>query len=383
MRSLKEKPFALMESTPSQVNWQEVCKLKKPGMHMLSCVQALAHGADTVQYFQWRKGRGASEKFHGAVVDHAGHERTRTFRDVAAVGELLPRLGEVRGTAVKADVALVFDAQNRWALEDCQGPRQELHYLETVLDHYRALKRLGLNVDIVDEACPLEGYRLVAAPMLYMLRPGAAERLAAFVEGGGALVCTCYTGRVDQDDLCFLGGFPGPLRPVLGIWAEEIDALYDGERNGVRTPEEKVYPCVELCDLIHAETAETLAVYDADFYAGRPCVTRNAFGAGEAYYIATRPDVEYLNDFYAGLVERLGLEPVVPGLPVGVQATRRGDMVFLMNFTGAPARVTLPRGTDALSGEAVGGEDELPVNGFRVVKPSGDCQVTTRQTAAK
>ena len=270
MRSLKQRPFALMESTPSQVNWQPVCKLKKPGMHLLSSLQAVAHGADTVQYFQWRKSRGAAEKFHGAVVDHAGHEHTRTFRDAQAVGAALEKLADLRGTMPGAKVALLFDTQNRWALGDCQGPRDDLGYFDTALEHYRALKRQNVDVDVVNETRDLTGYCLVAVPMLYMLRLGAAERLTRFVEDGGTLVCTCYTGRADEDDLCFLGGFPGPLREVLGIWVEETDGLYDSETNGIRMEDGAVYACSTMCDLIHPETARTLGRYTADFYAGDP-----------------------------------------------------------------------------------------------------------------
>ncbi len=368
MRALKQRPFALMESTPSQVNWHEVCKLKKPGMHMLSSLQAVAHGADTVQYFQWRKSRGAAEKFHGAVVDHAGHEHTRTFRDVQAVGALLPRLTEVLGTMPESRAALLFDAENRWALADCQGPRRDMRHDGTVLAHYRALKRRGIDLDIIDQTRDLDRYRLVAAPMLYLLRPGVAERLSAFVAGGGTLVCTCPTGRVDADDLCFLGGFPGPLRQLLGIWIEETDALWDDERNGLRTRDGKTYACDALCDLIHTEGAQTLATYTDDFYAGRACVTVNRFGKGGAYYIATCPDADYLDDFYRTLVSELCIAPVVSNLPTGVQATRRGDIAFVMNFAGAPVEVTLPEGTDLLNGEKTGGPATLPVNGFRIIR---------------
>jgi len=367
MRSLKGRPFALMESTPSQVNWQPVCKLKKPGMHLLSSLQAVAHGADTVQYFQWRQSRGGSEKFHGAVVSHAGHEHTRVFRDVQDVGRALAALGSLRGTMPRARVALLYDIQNRWALEDCQGPRRELHYMDTVLEHYRALKRRGVDVDVIDETRSLEGYRVVAAPMLYLLRPGAAERLSRFVQSGGTLVCTALTGRVDEDDLCFLGGWPGPLRPALGIWCEETDALYDGEFNGLRMDDGRVYPCGTVCDLIHAEGAEVLGVYDADFYAGRPCLTRHRFGDGRAWYIASRPDAEGLDACYRRIFDEAGVPPLVEGLPAGMEVASRGDALFVMNFTGRPVEVSLPRGADALTGEALGGVATLEPNGLRVV----------------
>ena len=368
MRSLKRKPFALMESTPSQVNWHEVCKLKKPGMHVLAGIQALAHGADTVQYFQWRKSRGAAEKFHGAVVGHSGHEHTRVFRDVRAMGEALEKLGDIRGTMPDARVALVFDTQNRWGLDFCQGPRRDKKYLDTVLEHYRALKRRGLDVDIIDQTCDVSGYGLVVAPMLYMLRPGFAEKLDAFVCGGGTLVCTCLTGRVDEDDLCFLGGFPGPLRQTLGLWIEDVDALYDGERNGIRMADGGAFSCFTMCDLIHPETAETVGCYAEDFYAGEPCVTVNRRGGGEAWYIATRPDGAFLDDFYAGLTARLDLPVLIPKLPDGVDVARRGDWLFVMNFSGKPVTVALPGGTDALTGESMGGEMTLGVNGFCALK---------------
>ena len=371
MRSLKRKPFALMESTPSQVNWHDVCKLKKPGMHALACVQAVAHGADTVQYFQWRKSRGASEKFHGAVVDHVGHEHTRVFRDVAGVGEMLKKLNGVQGSMPDARVALLFDTENRWALTDASGPRREKYYLETVMEHYRALKRRGVDVDIIDETCDFSPYVLIAAPMLYMLRGDAAQRLTAFVRAGGALVCTCPTGMVDTDDLCFLGGFPGPLREALGIWIEETDALYDGESNGILMGS-KAYACGTMCDRIHAEGARVVGVYEKDFYAGESCVTVNDFGAGHGWYVASRPDAAFLDDFYAARLGEAGVAPLIGGIPVGVQVTRRGGRLFVMNFSNREVCVTLPEGRDALSGARVGGGTTLPVNGFAIVDPLPD-----------
>ena len=367
MRCLKQGPFALMESTPSQVNWQEVCKLKKPGMHFLSSMQALAHGADTIQYFQWRKSRGGSEKFHGAVIDHVGHEHTRTFRDVKQVGDALKKLDGVRGSMPKVDVALICDTENRWAVEDCQGPRRELHYMTTVLEHYRAMSRRGVNIDVIDSTCDFSGYRLIAAPMLYMLRPGVAERLEAFVRGGGILVCTAMTGRTDRDDLCFLGGFPGPLRDTLGIWIEETDALTDEEANQIILNGSK-YTCNTLCDLIHAETAQVLGTYASDFYTGEPCVTRNDLGSGAAYYIATRPDADGLDAFYRMAFNRAHVDSLVNDLPRGVQVTRRGGTLFVMNFSGRATSVNLPGCTDALTGEKVEGNTPLGMYEVRILE---------------
>ncbi len=366
-RCICQKPFALMESTPSQVNWQSVCKLKKPGMHLLSSMQAIAHGADTVQYFQWRKSRGSSEKFHGAVVDHAGHENTRTFRDVAQVGSILPKLNRILGAPTPARAALIFDWDNRWALNDSCGPRHDMQYMPTVMEHYRALIRQGIDVDVVDESADLSSYRLVVAPMLYMIKPGFAERAETFVQNGGILVATCRTGCVDQDDLCFLGGFPGPLRRVLGIWAEETDALYDDETNGIVMADGSTYSCSTLCDLIHAEGAKVEGVYAKDFYKDTPVVTVNDFGKGHAWYVASRADEAFLDDFYTRRVDDAGILRLIQDLPKGVQAASRasqdGRVVFIMNFSNESVSVKVPSGTDLISGESFAGAAEMPVNG--------------------
>lgn len=353
-RSLKDgKPFLLMESTPSLTNWQDISKLKKPGMHQLSSLQAVAHGSDSVQYFQWRKSRGSSEKFHGAVVDHVGHEHTRVFKEVTDVGNALEALKEVVGTRIEAKVALIFDTENRWAINDSQGPRNiGVHYEETVLEHYRALQGAGVNVDVISEERDLSRYSLVVAPMLYMVRSGVAERIEAFVRQGGTFVSTYWSGIVNETDLTYLGGFPGPLRTTLGIWSEEIDALRDGEYNaasalpGNGLALNGTYRIKELCDLAHTETATPLMTYDEDFYRGYPALTVNALGDGQAYYQAARFELAFQRDFYQSLIKTLNVKPILGGdLPEGVQVSQRDSYeakyIFVMNFNPSPVTVAL------------------------------------------
>lgn len=365
-RSLKGgKPFMLMESTPSHVNWQPVCKLKRPGMHLLSSIQAVAHGSDTVQYFQWRKSRGSSEKFHGAVVDHCRHEHTRVFADVAQVGEVLKKLGKVVGTTVKPEVAIIYDWENRWAIDDAQGfSMDRRNYEKTCKEHYRTFWSKGIPVDVIDMDCDFSSYKLLVAPMLYMIRPGVGERIEAFVKNGGSFVTTYATGYVDENDLCFQGGFPGPLRKVTGIWAEEIDSLYNSDSNAIALSEDcmpslmREYKAVDFCELIHAETAQTLGVYIKDFYAGRPALTVNLFGEGKAWYMASRFDEGFLKDFYTSLIAELGLKKVLATeLPPGVTAQVRSDgfneYIFVMNFSEEQRIVDLGEGKaeDMLTGE--------------------------------
>ncbi len=381
-RSLKQgKPFMLMESTPSVTNWHFQAKLKRPGMHLLSSLQAVAHGADTVQYFQWRKSRGGYEKFHGAVVDHVGHEQTRVFGDVTEVGQTLEKLDAVVGSTVPAQVALIYDWENRWALEEAMGPKRgDKGYWPVCLEHYRPFWQRGIPVDVIDMDQDLTPYTLVIAPMLYLVRPGVAERLSAFVEAGGTLVVTYWSGIVDENDLCFLGGFPGPLRKLLGVWAEEIDALMPDDQNGVVfVPENSLglsgeYAAGDLCDLIHAEGAAVLATYQSDFYAGRPALTVNQVGQGKAYYIASHNEARFMADFYHRLQAQLKIQPALKTeLPQGVSVQTRTDgernFVFVMNFSAQPVEIKLSAQayTDLVAGSSVNTSLKLGPYGVRIL----------------
>ncbi|WP_367997075.1 beta-galactosidase [Paenibacillus sp. CH40] len=384
IRSIKGgKPWMLMESTPSLTNWQDVSKLKRPGMHLLSSLQAVAHGSDTVQYFQWRKSRGSSEKLHGAVVDHVGHEHTRVFGDVTHVGNALEKLEEVIGTSVPAEAAVIFDWENRWGINDSQGPRNKgVKYEETAEAHYLALWEQGVPVDVIHMDADFSKYKLLVAPMLYMVRSGVGERIQKFVENGGIFVATYWSGIVDEHDLCFLGGFPGPLRKTLGIWSEEIDGLHDHDRNHIKPVEgneldlQGEYEAVELCDLIHTEGAEVLAVYGSDFYAGRPALTVNRLGQGKAYYIASRNIGLFHSHFYRSLIDDAGISKALNvKLPHGVNTAIRTDgvhdYIFILNFTHEPQKITLDGRTyaDMLENHAIeDGSVQLDAYAVKVLK---------------
>ena len=381
-RSLKGgRPFFLMESTPSQVNWQSVNKLKKPGMHRLASLQAVAHGSDSVQYFQWRKSRGSSEKFHGAVVDHVGHEKTRVFQEVSQVGQDLEKLKEVANTGIDAETAVIFDWDNRWAIEHMQAlTRDNRAYVETCQQHHRAFWHQGLPVDVIDMSCTFNNYKVVVAPMLYMTKPGIADKLEAFVNQGGTLVLTYFSGLVDENDLCHLTGFPGPFRAMAGIWAEETDSLYPDEKNELVLTGKYLdkmdasYEVHTLCDLIHAETAEVLAVYGKDFYKDRPALTVNQYGKGKVYYIAARTEQRFLNDFYRFIAKDTALAKPAAELPEGMTVSIRGDEEtaywFIQNYQESRQTFNAEKcqGTDLLSGQHVNGQLSLEPYGIAVVK---------------
>lgn len=346
-RGLKDgQPFMLLEQTPSSQNWQPVNALKRPGVLRLWSYLAVAHGADTVMYFQWRRGRGAGEKFHGAVVEHGGRADTRVFREVTELGAELERLGDtIIGAATPARVAILFDWNNWWAIEGAIGPINPKDYPAFVRKHYGALWRHNVSIDVIFSDSDLSGYDLVIAPMLHMVKPGLGERVEAFVTGGGSFVTTVFSGVVDETDLAY-EGYPGPLRQVLGIRVEEIDALYPGQVNHIVMADGSgSYTCANLCDLIHSEGAAVLATYGDDFYAGTPVVTQNHFGQGNAYYIAADAEERFLDEFYGRLLAAHGITPLLKA-PANVEVTLRENaqhrLLFVLNHNATPATVDLP-----------------------------------------
>ena len=374
MRSFKDQPFLLMESTPSLVNWKPVNKLKRPGMHLLSSMQALAHGSQSVLYFQWRKGRGGAEMFHGAVVDHDGRSDTRVFKDVTQVGEALEKLAPIYDAPkAPAEVCVIYDTQSRWALDFAQAAQKgNMHYYDTVNMHYRSLWQLGCNVDFRDmrECTDLSRYKLVVAPLLFMFRNDFAQKLRAFVENGGTLLTTYFSGVVDETDLAWLGGVPHGLIDVLGIRATELDSLHPGESNELVMNDGRRFTVKELCELPAPEGAQVLGTYASDFYAGLPCLTRNAFGHGQAYYLAAKLEQAGLDAIYTQLADELILTRALPdALPAGVIATERGGAVFLQNYSGTDQTVTLScEYIDLLTDKTVSGRFTLPVNGIMILK---------------
>ena len=345
-RGLKDgQPFMLMEQSPSSQSWQAVNALKRPGVLRLWSYLAVAHGADSVMYFQWRRGRGGAEKFHGAVLEHHRDPGARVFREVAALGGELERLGKrVVGARTVARVAVLFDWNNWWAIDSAVGPIEDKRYVETVRRWYRAMWRRNIAVDVVFSDSDLASYDIVIAPMLHMVKTGVADRVQALLEARGTFVATVFSGVVDETDLAFEGS-PGPLRALLGIRVEEIDGLDPDQTNRIDMVDGSgSYSCSRLCEVLWPETAEVLATYGEDFYGGTPVVTRNPFGAGQAYYVATDPEDRFLDDFVGGLLEAHDIRApldVPPGVEVATRERDGQQLLFVLNHSDDVAEVSL------------------------------------------
>lgn len=345
--SMKDKPFLLMESSPSFTNWQPVSKQKKPGIAELAALQTVAHGADSVLYFQWRASRGAEEKLHGAVIGHDGREDARSFTETVQVGQKLEALAEITAVKREKQAAIVHDWQNKWALEGSCGPRNAgMGYWDELKRHYNALAREGIAVEFVDQNADLTGYGLVVVPMLYLLTDAFAKKLCAFAQNGGTVIVTYWSGVVDESDLCRLGDTPYGLTELLGLRRTEIDGMYDGETRrcvpsaGCTLPAAQASTLCEVAALDEKDPAEPLSLYDEDYFAGHPAASVHRYGKGRAYYLASRFDEAFYRAFYHDAAKEIGLSPAWPeALPEGVLAVRRGSFVFVQNCTEQPVTV--------------------------------------------
>ncbi len=383
MRGLKGgQSYVLTEQSPNQQNWQPYNLLKRPGEVRRLSYQAMAHGADTCLFFQMRQSIAGQEKFHGAIISHSGREDTRVFRESAALGAELDRIGDafLEGRT-PAKAAILFDWNNWWALELSSGPSKDIDYLKTVSLYYETLFRQNIAVDFLPYDAELTDYRLVIAPMLYMTKEGVAERLERFVREGGTLVTTVMSGLVDENDRCVFGSYPGKLKDTLGIWVEETDALRPYEKNSMKTEEaagmsKEEYDCGFLCDIIHPEGgAQVLARYGADFYAGVPCLTVNDFGEGKAYYIGTQPEQAFLEEFVRNICAVSGLKPLYEakeGVEMTLRVSEKAEVVFVINHNREEAWVDFGQEelTNLLNGESLTGKIKISAGDVIVAKRS-------------
>lgn len=371
-RSMKDgMPFLMMESTPSIANWHTVNKIPKEGRQALSSMQALAFGADSVQYFQWRKARGGHEKFHGAVVDHCGHSNTRVFRDISKLGVDLEKLFGLVGKETESKVAIVYDWQNSWAIKHYCGynnPHRE--YYDECVKWYKPFLEKGIPVDIIPMDADYSKYDLIIAPYLYMLKDGTEDRIENYVNNGGKFIGTYLTGIVDKDDLCYLGGFPaGKLKDVFGVWCEETDSIPEG-LEGLAEYNGKEYEINHICDIIHSDNATILGEYKSDFYCGMPCVTKNNYGSGTAYYVAFRNDSDFTDDFCKDLIEEIGLKSQTDiSAPKGIHIRQRGEYICILNFSDENTSVELDKEYyDVINDTIVSGKIDIPVCGYCIIK---------------
>lgn len=359
------EPWLLMETSPSAVNWQPRNTAKRPGQLRRDALQQVAHGADGFNVFQFRASVAGAEKFHSGLLPHAGTS-TRLWREVVELGDLLGRLGELSGSRVEAEVAMVVDWQAWWGCELDSHPSVDVRYPDRARAFHRALWDVGVAVDVVAPGRSLEGYRLVVVPTLYLVDDAAVAALDAFVRDGGHVVVTYFSGIVDQNDHVRPGGYPGAFRELLGVRVEEFAPLLEGE---VVQLDDGGTADVWTEDLELAGAEAVVRWVDGPV-AGAPAVTRHRHGEGTAWYVATRTDEATTARLVERMVADAGVSAVVGTTPgVEVQRRRSGDRtwLFVLNHTADDARVAAD-GVDLVTGTPVRGELTVPAGGVAVVR---------------
>ncbi|GAA3914685.1 beta-galactosidase [Microbacterium invictum] len=360
-------PWILMEHSTSAVNWQPRNVAKRPGEMARNSLSHLGRGADGILFFQWRAGRSGAEKFHSAMIPHAGTE-SRVFREVVDLGAKLSRLGEVRGSRVDADVAILWDFESFWAQDLEWRPSEDVGHAERIRAYYERLWRDGITVDFALPGHDLSGYKLVIAPAQYLLRSADADNLNRYVEAGGTLVVSFFSAVVDENDAVHAGGFAAPLTPALGIHVEEHLPLREGDTCAVAFDGQSLAADIWQEDLVLGD-AEVRGRYLDGPAAGAAAITRNAYGAGHGWYVSTRPDAAGLAAIMTEVYADAGLRPA--DLPAGVEAVRRrgADADYLVAINHGTETVSLSvSGEDLLTQTSADGMLELAGGDVAVIR---------------
>ena len=339
MRSLKPgTPWILMEQAPNAVNWRPNNAPKAPGQMAALSMQAVGRGADGVLFFQWRQAAAGSEKFHSAMLPHAGIE-TRTFREIEKLGAELAALPPLPAPGGEARVAVVLDWASWWAVDQPDHPAQ-FDYLAEVRGWHAAFHERNVQVDIVRPDGDFGSYAVVVAPSLYLIRDAAP--LLDFVRAGGHLLATAFTDVVDEHDRFLPGGFTTRLGPALGVAVLDFEGVREVGWSGHRGH--------SLAEVVRVDGAAVLETFDH----GGPALTRHRYGSGEGWYLATLADVAGKSAVAGRLADRAGVAPVMADLPPRVEACARGDVVTLINHNSVPVKA---------------GDTVLEPFGYRVVIP--------------
>ncbi|WP_238996489.1 beta-galactosidase [Paenibacillus pinistramenti] len=355
--------FWIMEQLAgSPGSWMPVWRTPVPGFIRAFAWQSIARGADGVVFFRWRSGAAGAEQFWHGLMDHSGVPGRRLKEFAAFAGEANRLSSELFGKKVHHRTAILYSFESHTAL-DLQPQAEGMDYYENLKTIHRALTKLGIGTDVVDESADISQYDLVIAPSLFVLDQHLADKLQRFAEDGGTLVVTNRTGVKERNNQCIMAQLPGRLAETLGVVVEEYDALGHETAGMVSGLSGQSYRCMQWNDLLKVTTAEPVAWYSSEFYKGIPAVTRNNIGSGAAYYLGTQPEEAYYRELFTSLAEQLDLFHV-PDLPLGMQISFRGEgpekMMFVLNLSREAGKLTLPAGSfGLLSGRDRSGESEF------------------------
>ncbi|WP_061962685.1 beta-galactosidase [Demequina aurantiaca] len=363
-------PWILMEHSTSAVNWQGRNIAKSAGEMCRNSLSHFARGADAILFFQWRASRSGAEKFHSAMLPHAGAD-SRVFREVVDLGGRLGALEEAKGSRVDADVAVLYDWESLWAQDLEWRPSDDAQFRERMRTYYERLWRDGVTVDFAHPTQDLGKYKMVVAPASYLLTADAGENLARYVEAGGTLVVSYFSGVVDEHESVHEGGYGAPLKAALGVTVAEYLPMRESETAKIAwTHGDGLTLAADTWqeDLV-LDGAEVIGTYVDGPAAGSPAITRNSRGAGHGWYVSTHLSVDELGPLMAAAYADAGM--VLAGNPEGLEVVTRqsaeADYLVAINHCDAPVTVAAS-GTEMFTGRSVARELTIVAGGCAVVR---------------
>lgn len=337
MRGVKRKNFWIMEQlSGGPGGWSPMSRQPQPGMIKGYALQAYARGADTIVHFRWRTSNIGAEMYWHGLIDHS-NVPGRRFREFADLCKTARELDYLKGSEIRADVAILFSFDNEYAFK-IQPQTEGYYYFEQLQRLQRAFSALGLNVDVISQNESLEGYRIVCAPQMHVHADGVAQRLEAFARQGGTVIITTRSGVKDIHNNACITQLPGEYSKMAGVHGVEYMSM-GHEIIPVQFADGTRLNAKQWCDILQADKAEVLARFDGDFFAGSPAITRNSFGSGKVYYIGTVGTQPLYHRIARMACEEMGL-PIINGIPERVEVTTRtgekGSARFVFNNDGKP-----------------------------------------------
>lgn len=368
--SKNNQSFMVMEEEAGLPGWTTFWAHQvSPGLYRVWAYQAVAHGADGVCYFRWRTSTYGTEQYWQGILDQDSYPNNR-YKAIARMGGEIQHLAPLLdGSHVSSQVAMLVSPDSRWAFQ-IQPLTETFNYDNQLHAYYDAFRRRAMNVDVAFPQDSFSRYKVLVAPSLFVLNPALARKLTEFVNDGGVLILSYRSGVKDQHNVVTTETLPGPLAKVAGIAIHDFDPETTQKQKIIMDGQS--YAAGVWFDILTPQTAQTLATYGENFYAGQAAVTTNHFGKGAVVYVGTE-----LKDtaFYDQLIARVAAEADVslgPTLPAGVEiATREKPgkrIIFLLNYTGQPQSVAVGETTrDALTGKTESNEVRIPAYDIRVL----------------
>ena len=371
-RGVQRRNFWVMEQLSGTPGcWYPMSRTPFPGMIRAYAWQSVSRGADAIVQFRWRSARIGAEQFWHGLLDHHGQPGRRFNEFVQFSHEMKQLAPLLQGTTLEHEVAMLFSHEQLNAFQ-IQPQADGFDYLGNFKRLHSALLRMGVGADVIDWREALDGYKLVIAPMLYLIDDAIARKLKEYVGNGGRLVLTTRSGVKNMNNVCLHGRLPNLLTDLAGVYVEEYDPV-GKDTQILKLDSGEALSSSQWCDILVPTSAETMATYASEYFAGTAAVTRNAYGRGVVHYVGTVLDEDSTRVLMRLIACDAGIDCDLE-LPDGVEVARRRAsdrcITFVLNLSKQMKQVFIPIGDykRALSDRGfAGGSLELEPGGVEIL----------------